>query len=660
MGSMHTGLEDSVKNIQRLTDYFVERAQGGVGLIITGGYSPNYLGRLTPFAGSFNSSSLAKAHQSLTRSVQSAGSKICLQLLHAGRYAFHPLSVAPSRIQSPITPFKPWGMPDFLVRSTVQDFANAAVHAQNAGYNGVEIMGSEGYLIHQFIAERTNHRGRNKKNEYGGSFENRIRFPLEIVRETRKKVGTDFIIIFRISILDLVEGGASPDEVIQFAQALESAGVTLLNSGIGWHEARIPTIASMVPRGAFASVTQKLKQHIKIPVIAVNRINTPEIAEQIIASGQADLVSLARPLLADPDFVNKAMRQQPEQINTCIACNQACLDHVFQGKTASCLVNPRATEEKSWDLKVYAAQHRTKKKVAVIGAGPAGLSACLAALQAGHDVTLFEKSADLGGQFKLASLIPGKADYLESIRYFKNQIELHHGKVITHQNIANATQLKDFDHVIVAAGVKPRNPKIPGQDLPHVFYYDQYLREKIKPANSIVIIGAGGIGVDTATAILEYSETDSHEVTASEFFSHWGIDSSFKSGLAPGFKPEKSIRSITILQRSKGHIGKGLGKTTGWIHRLELKRSGVKIISGIQYDRITTDGIWIKKDPQNPAEFIAAKQIILCAGQESETHLIQSLVDAKIPHTVVGGAKFAGELDAKRAIREGAEASLLI
>jgi 2,4-dienoyl-CoA reductase (NADPH2) len=649
MGSMHTGLEDHLKDLPKLTEYFVERAKGGVGLIITGGYSPNRLGRLTPRGGTFQSKSTARAHQSLTKVVHDHGAKICLQLLHAGRYSFHPFLVAPSRIKSPITPFTPFAMPKFLVRSTIQDFARAAENAKLAGYDGVEIMGSEGYLIHQFIAERTNRRA----DEFGGNFENRIRFPLEIVRETRKRVGNDFLIIFRISILDLVEGGSTPDEVIKFAKELKRAGVSILNSGIGWHEARIPTIGSMVPRAAFTGVTARLRESVRMPVIATNRINDPLTAEEVLARGDADLISMARPFLADPGFVEKARLGRDADINPCIACNQACLDHIFEGKKASCLVNPAACDESSWPFP----KTSNPKRVAVVGAGPAGLNAAIVLLKCGHQVTVFEKSEFLGGQFTLAAQVPGKGEYMASIDHWANEIKRLGGTIRLNREIKSEFEIKGFDEIVISTGVKPRVPEIPGSDLPHVHRYDELLSGKVTPKHIMVIIGAGGIAVDTATYILHHHSNQDLDPQA--YFKHWGIDPNQKSGLVPGFKPSKTRLSVTLLQRSQGGMGRGLGKTTGWIHRLDLKRSGVRYLNNLQYDAITPEGVSVTlKD--GTKKLVPAQQVFICAGQESVNSLGAICEKAGIRHHVIGGAKLASEIDAKRAIREAWELSKTI
>ena len=655
MGSMHTGLEDHPRDLKTLTRYFVERAEGGVGLMITGGFSPNFLGRLTPFAGSFQSKKIARAHLNLTDAVHKAGSKICLQLLHAGRYSYHPLSLAPSRIKSPITPFTPFKMPSFIVKKTILDFAKAAANAKDAGYDGVEIMGSEGYLIHQFLSERTNHRN----DEWGGSFDKRSRFALEIVKKTREYVGKNWIIIFRLSLLDLVSKGASLDETFTLAQQLESAGVSILNSGIGWHEARIPTIGSMVPRAAFSELTAKLKTKVNIPVIATNRINQPEVAESILTENQADLVSMARPFLADPNFALKAEQGLSAEINVCIACNQACLDHIFQGKKASCLVNPAAAQEEKWVIH----KTNTPKKIAVIGAGPAGLNAALTLLKRGHQVDLFEGSSSLGGQFRMAAIIPGKSEYQASIDYLSHEIKrlggnIHFDSKIQSNHLPkNQALLSNFDHVIIASGVKPRIPSLPGINLPHVIPYDRYLLERRRPKNSAIIIGAGGIGIDMAIYLLHGDSLI--EKNPKEFFKHWGIDPEARSGLIPNFKPKPSPLNITLLKRGKEPMGQGLGKTTGWIHRMELKRSGVKFLNNLSYERISEAGVHIKFS-SGEVKLIEGEEIIICAGQESQNELAKVCETLKIPCTVIGGAKLAGELDAKRAIREAWETSLFL
>jgi len=660
MGSMHTGLEDRISHLEELKEYFLERARGGVGLIITGGYSPNFLGRLVLWGGSFDSMRVTRAHKNLTDAIHQTGTKICLQLLHAGRYSYHPLLVAPSRVKSLISPFTPIAMPGWMVKSTIEDFAKAAVNAKKAGYDGVEIMGSEGYLIHQFFSERSNKR----TDEWGGSLENRMKFALRIVERTREKVGPNFIIIFRISLLDLVEKGATFGETKVFAKALEKAGVTIFNSGIGWHEAKVPTIASLVPRGAFASITAKFKKELKTPFIATNRINMPEVAEGILARDEADLVSMARPFLADARFVEKTKEGKADSINTCIACNQACLDHIFSNKKASCLVNPAAAEETKW-LPELSQKSPKQRKIAVIGAGPAGLNAALVLLKRGHLVTVFEKSAELGGQFNLAAMIPGKEDYRESIRYWKHEIETLGGTILFNESITtenSVEKLMDYDHVIVASGVKPRKVDLPGIQNPMVHSYEKYLRGlsdgSIKPASKVAIIGSGGIAVDTTTAILKHDHTLSHQPeTREEYFHDWGVNPELRGGLDSNFVPNRSPIKITLLQRSEGALGKGLGKTTGWAHRMFLKRSGVDHIKNANYVEITNEGLWLK-NKDGELKLVPAEQIVICAGQVSENSLAEALQQNGKSFSVIGGAKLAGELDAKRSIREAWESCI--
>lgn len=643
MGSMHTGLEDKLSDLEALTSYFVSRAKTDIGLIITGGYSPNRLGRLTPFAGTFNSKKMAMAHRKLTDQVHASGkSKIILQLLHAGRYSYHPLSVAPSRIKSPITPFKPFALPEFAVRSTIQDFVKAASLAKEAGYDGVEIMGSEGYLLHQFFSPRTNKR----TDLWGGNLENRCRFGSEIVKQTRALLGPEFLIVFRIPILDLLEDGSPWSEIEHYAKALQSAGANILNSGIGWHESRVPTIGSMVPEAAFSTITQKLKMAVQIPVIATNRFSRPESIEMVLQNGHADLVSMARPFLADPEFVEKTKSNRISEINPCIACNQACLDHIFSQKRASCLVNPTACEETKWSPLLKPAT--TPKKIAVVGAGVAGLNAALVLLKSGHEVTLFEKSADVGGQFQLAALIPGKKDYARSLVHWKSEIFRLGGKI--HYSSEPQT-FNDFDHVILSTGVSPRKPQIPGVDLNHVVTYDRFLRNPPTLGKNIVIIGAGGIAVDVATSIFhQHSQMDTQ---FSKFFEHWNIDIQTSGGLKPSGKIKSDV-SVTLLQRSKKGFGLGLGKTTGWIHRLDLKRHGLQFFNDLEYQKITTTSVEVKFS-SGELKSIPADQVIICAGQESVINLKESLLLANVPFTVIGGARMAGELDAKRAIREAFE-----
>lgn len=664
MGSMHTGLEDKLKDLPTLTRYFEERSKGQVGLIVTGGYSPNLWGRLTPFAGTFSSAKIARAHQDLTKAVHGAGpSKIVLQLLHAGRYSYHPLSMAPSRKKSPITPFTPFAMPGWMVKKTIKDFIQSAQLAKEAGYDGVEIMGSEGYLIHQFFAQKTNLR----TDEWGGSLENRMRFATEIVKGIRRQVGLDFLIVFRIPILDLLPDGESWESILNYAKTLQHAGVSILNSGIGWHESRVPTIASMVPEAAFVGVTKMLKQSLAIPVAATNRFSQPDSIEKAISQGHADLVTMARPFLADSHFVVKMKNETADQINPCIACNQACLDHIFQQKRASCLVNPTACEEQKWDHlnhsdkrigsdKASTVSKTDSKKIAVFGAGVAGLNAALVMLKSGHQVSIFERSQQVGGQFLLAAQIPGKQDYLRSIQHWAKEVIRLGGKIIydfksTDDQILELA--KDYDEFVVATGVKPRVPHITGQEQDHVFFYDQYLSKTMKPGKNVVIIGAGGIGVDVANYIINHRHRENFSVQ--DFFDHWNIDPLSLGGLknqkSGASSPRQTELNVTVLQRSAGSWGKGLGKTTGWIHKAELKKAGVKILTDLTYDRITSSEVVIKFN-SGEVRSIPADQVVICAGQESEDGLRSVLEKTGKKYVVIGGAKMAGELDAKRAIRD--------
>lgn len=647
MGSMHTGLEDSLKNIDALREYFVTRAKGQVGMIITGGYSPNFWGRLTPFAGTFSNSRIARAHRKITDAVHAASeTKILLQLLHAGRYSYHPFSMAPSRLKSPITPFSPFAMPGWMVKKTISDFIKAAEYAKEAGYDGVEVMGSEGYLLHQFFAEKTNKR----MDEWGGTLANRARFALAIVSGIRKKLGPDFLIVFRVPIIDLLPDGSEWNDVVWYAQQLETAGVSILNSGIGWHESRIPTIASVVPEAAFLSITAELRKNLKVPVIASNRFSHPDSVEKAIRDGMADLISMARPFLADPEFVQKTLRSEVDEINPCIACNQACLDHIFSNKKASCLVNPRAAEEKKWEL-LRAEKVDVRKRVAVIGGGAAGMNAALVLLQRGHSVTVFEQKDTIGGQFTLAAMIPGKADYGRSIQYWHNQLKKLGGVLVLGEKILSLDRLAAFDHVVIATGVMPRQPKMEGIDLPHVYFYDDFLKKGIQPKEKIVIIGAGGIGVDMACYV---TGKDSHkDSSAKDFFKHWNIDPKVRGGLLAEKKTPSAIK-VTLMQRSDGGLGKGLGKTTGWIHRLELKKQGVKFLNNLDYNRITVTGVEVKLK-SGEVKNVEADQVIICAGQESVADLVPLLVASGKPYSLIGGAKLAGELDAKRAIRDAFE-----
>ncbi len=581
MGSMHTGLEESKNGFEKQAAYFAERAKGGVGLIVTGGVAPNRAGWTGPFASKLSTKSEAKQHKIITEAVHKEGGKICLQILHTGRYGYHPLAVAPSAIKSPISPFKPWELSKGGIKRTINDFANCAFLAQEAGYDGVEIMGSEGYLINQFIVSKTNKR----TDEWGGSYENRIKFPIEIVRKVRETVGKNFIIIYRLSMLDLVEDGSTWEEVEFLAKEIEKAGATIINTGIGWHEARVPTIATMVPRGGFSWVTKRLMGKLSIPLITTNRINMPDVAENILAEGHADMVSMARPFLADPEFPKKALEGRTDEINTCIACNQACLDHVFARKTASCMVNPRACNE----LEINSLPALIKKKIAVVGAGPAGLSCAVTLAQRGHEVHLFEGQNTLGGQFNIAKEIPGKEEFTETLRYYTRQMEIH--KVHIHLNtIFNESLVNDFSEIVVATGVSGRKMNIEGEDHPKVLTYTEVVLNKKPVGHKVAIIGAGGIGFDVA----EYL-THSENVTIEDFMEEWGVDMAYKNrGAIMEIEPTKSPREVFLLQRSKGKLGERLGKTTGWIHRSALKMKRVKMISDVGYQKIDDTGLHIQ------------------------------------------------------------------
>lgn len=645
MGSMHTGLEEDKGSLERLAAFYRERAQGGVGLIVTGGFSPNRAGRLAPFSAKLTNKREQHLHELVTHQVHEVGGKIALQLLHAGRYGYHPFIVAPSRIKSPISPFTPWTMSQRRIKKTIKHFARGARLAQLAGYDGVEIMGSEGYLINQFIVSHTNHR----TDEWGGSFQNRIRFPIEVVKAVREAVSEHFIIIFRLSLVDLIAKGSTWDEVVELARAIEQAGATLINSGIGWHEARIPTIASMVPRAAFVPFTHRLKSHVAIPVIATNRINTPELANQIIDDGLADMVSMARPFLADPLFVEKAKRGESQSINVCIACNQACLDQIFNNKEASCMVNPRACHET--DL-VYEAT-TTPKTVAVVGAGPAGLAFAAVAAERGHHVTLFEQAEVLGGQFNLAKRIPGKEEYEHTIGYYTHQLERY--RVEVRLGCApSLEELADFDEIVLATGIKPRTPNIPGIDHPSVLNYIDVIMGKVPVGKSVAIIGAGGIGFDVAEFL-----THDAEQSREAFCKEWGI--SLEAGSPGGLAaPEvsKSPREVFLLQRKKEKMGQRLGKTTGWIHRLSLKHKKVHMLSGVHYDRIDFDGLHITIDGES--RLLEVDHIVVCAGQEELRPLYEPLKTMGKSVHLVGGAYKALELDARHAIEQASRLAALL
>ncbi|MCR4535812.1 NADPH-dependent 2,4-dienoyl-CoA reductase [Shewanella xiamenensis] len=648
MGSMHTGLEEEKGGFEKLAAFYKERALGGVGLIVTGGISPNLRGRLTPHACQLSFPWQVGKHRIVTHAVHEAGGKICMQILHAGRYGYHPFSQAPSKIKSPITPFTPSAMSSRQVLATIKDYASSAALAKRAGYDGVEVMGSEGYLINQFISSRTNTR----TDEWGGSFEKRAQFPIEIVNAIRAKVGKDFIIIFRLSMLDLVGNGSTWDEVVQLAKWLEHAGVSIINTGIGWHEARVPTIATSVPRGAFAWVTEKLKKSVSVPLIATNRINTPEIGEQIIASGQADMVSMARPFLADPEFVNKAAANTPELINTCIGCNQACLDHTFSLKRATCLVNPRAC----YETEINFLPTNKKKRIAVMGAGPAGMAFSVYAAMRGHEVVLFEAKSEVGGQFNLARKIPGKEEFNETIRYFLNQIKLYKIDLRLNTRLdAKVLETETFDEIVIASGVVPRELSLPGFDSPKVVDYQQVLTGQTAIGDKVALIGAGGIGFDMAHYLCE---SESSTLNPEKWLKQWGIDKQYQhaGGLAEPEVDNSDHRQVYLLQRKTSKMGQGLGKTTGWIHRLVLKQHNVKMKTGVNYEKFDDAGLHIRVGEQT--EVLAVDNVILCAGQESNRTLVDEMKATGIPVHLIGGVDVAAELDAKRAIRQGAELAM--
>ena len=651
MGSMHIGLEEAPQGYERMAAFYAERAKGDVGLIVTGGVSPNDDGVVFSHGTKLDTVEEAEKHKVITQAVHEAGGKIAMQILHTGRYSYQANNVAPSAIQAPINPIKPKALSSAEVQQTIDDFANCAKLAQYAGYDGVEIMGSEGYLINEFIAARTNHRD----DEWGGSYENRIRFPIEIVKRTRALVGENFIIIYRLSMLDLVEGGSSFDEVIHLAKEIEKAGATIINTGIGWHEARIPTIATKVPRAAFTWVTEKLKGEVSIPLVTSNRINTPEMAEHVLASGHADMVSMARPMLADAEFVLKASEGRSDEINTCIGCNQACLDHIFSMKIATCLVNPRACYETELIFK----DAQVQKNIAVIGAGPAGLSFAVYAADRGHQVKIFEASHQIGGQFNIAKTVPGKEEFYETLRYFARQIELRPNieLILNHKATYEELSQANFDEIVVATGVTPRQLQFEGIDHPKVLSYLQVLKERVPVGQRVAIIGAGGIGFDTAEYLTHEGESGS--LNPEKFYEEWGIDTQYEhvGGLKQP-KVETSEREIYLLQRKTAVVGGGLGKTTGWIHRAGLKNRQVKMLAGVQYDKVDDQGLHITIDGQ--PSVLEVDHVVICAGQESFTAMFDQLkTDGKNVH-LIGGAKEAGELDAKRAIRQGAELAAVL
>lgn len=642
MGSMHTGLEDHARDFPKLAAYFAERAEGGVGLMVTGGFAPNLRGWLKPLSGTLSRSWHVRRHRAVTSAVHAHGARICLQILHAGRYAYHPLQVAPSALQAPINPFKPKALSAAGVERQIRAFVRSARLAREAGYDGVEVMGSEGYLLNEFTAPRTNRRD----DAWGGDADRRMRFAVEIVRRIREACGPDFILIYRLSMLDLVDGGLTWDEVVRQAQAVEAAGATIINTGIGWHEARVPTIATSVPRAAFADVTARLKPHVRVPLVATNRINMPHVAERVLASGAADMVSMARPLLADPHWVAKAKAQRVDEINTCIACNQACLDHVFENKRASCLVNPRACHE----TELVYSKTSTPRRVAVVGAGVAGLACATVAAQRGHAVTLFEAGDDIGGQFNLARRIPGKEEFDETIRYFRRRLELD-GVALRLHTRATSADLQDFDDVVVATGVRPRAVAFPGSDDPRVLRYDDVLAGRAVPGARVAIIGAGGIGHDVAEFLAHEGVSPSLDVDA--WRREWGVDVDYtdaRGGLrAP--EPPHAARRIWLLQRTPGKPGAKLGKTTGWIHRASLKARGVVALGGVQYVGFDDAGLHITVDGE--ARTLEVDHVVVCAGQESVDELTAPLRAAGRRVHLIGGAELAAELDAKRAIAQG-------
>ncbi|WP_312955880.1 NADPH-dependent 2,4-dienoyl-CoA reductase [Stutzerimonas nitrititolerans] len=646
MGSMHTGLEEMPNGFERMAAFFAERARGGVGLIVTGGVGPNEEGSVRAGAAKLSTAEEAAEHKVVTQAVHEAGGKICMQILHAGRYAYSPQLVAPSAIQAPINPFTPRELDEEGIEKQIRDFVNCASLAKEAGYDGVEIMGSEGYFINQFLVAHTNHRS----DRWGGSYENRMRLPVEIVRRVREAVGAEFIIIYRLSMLDLIEGGSTWDEVVVLAKAIEQAGATLINTGIGWHEARIPTIATKVPRAAFTKVTAKLRGEVKIPLVTTNRINTPEVAEQVLAEGDADMVSMARPFLADPDFVNKAAADRSDTINTCIGCNQACLDHTFSGKLTTCLVNPRACYET--ELNYIPTQ--SVKKIAVVGAGPAGLSAATVAAERGHQVTLFDSASEIGGQFNVAKRVPGKEEFYETLRYFNSKLQSSGVDLRLNTRVSAAElQAGGYDEVILATGIVPRTPDIPGIEHPKVISYLDAILQRKPVGQRVAVIGAGGIGFDVSEFITHDGESTSLDREA--FWKEWGIDLGLEArggvaGVRPA--PHAPARQVYLLQRKKSKVGNGLGKTTGWIHRTGLKNKQVQMISAVEYLKVDDEGLHLRIAEGEP-QVLPVDTVIVCAGQDPLRELQAELEQAGLSVHLVGGADVAVELDAKRAINQG-------
>ena len=659
MGSMHTGLEDGRKHFPAMAAFFAERARGGVGLIVTGGFAPNIEGWAKPFAGTLSTSGGAGRHRQVTDAVHAEGGKIALQILHTGRYGYSPFCVAPSRIQSPISPFTPRELSARGIERQIRAFVRCAKLAREAGYDGVEVMGSEGYLINQFLVTHTNQR----TDEWGGVYENRMRFAIEIVRRVREAVGHDFIIIYRLSMLDLIPDGSSWDEVVTLAKAVERAGATIINTGIGWHEARVPTIATSVPRGAFGWVTQKMRKALRaeglnIPLVTTNRINMPEVAEALLAEGCADMVSMARPLLADAEFVNKAAASRRDEINTCIACNQACLDHAFKSQLASCLVNPRAGHETELVLRPVL----RRKRVAVIGAGPAGLAAATTLAERGHEVHLFEAASEIGGQFNMAKRIPGKEEFSETLRYFARRLTITGVQLHLSRRVAAADLIaQKFDEVVLATGVRPRDPRIPGSDGPNVLSYIDVLLHAKPVGLRVAIVGAGGIGFDVAEYLVT-APGHSPTMNLHEWLAEWGVaDPALARGGVVRAQPAPAARQITLLQRKAGKLGKGLGKTTGWIHRAALQMKQVEMIGGVNYERITPQGLFVTYgEKHSDGQLIECDTVVLCAGQEPLRELLDPLKAAGVKTHLIGGADEATELDAKRAIDQGTRLAALI